>query len=361
MEPDPNAPIRLDHGHPVSPDLTSILDDIPGYGSNTIGGRDGTIYVVTNLNNEGPGSLRVALESEDPLWIVFDEGLNGSIPMERTIYARSFKTVDARGHQITLEGVQASDAEDMSDGWHDTGISLGRPHDRNTVIRDVIFLNLTFDGRWPHPNEGGDGSDGLHLHNQVSNVWVHQCTFHNWIDGGIDARNDSDYEEMPEDITITNSHFYDIDEGLLLEARRLTFAQNVCERIGSRCIKAIDGARAHMVNNVIKAWRSSEIVYARGDSKILVDHNIFRPVNGSSHAGRASNGGRLQSVHNVRYGGHSYRVNDAHGVGDGFKSEAQDAYGHDRKINCEHDPVDWDCWEELYEEIRSRAGAHPDN
>ena len=109
-----------------------------------------------------------------------------------------------------------------------------------------------------------------------------------WIDGIDDSKILT--TKKCRKISLLPTVSYDIDEGLLLEARRLTFAQNVCERIGSRCIK-IDGALAHMVNNVIKARRSSEIVYARNLKSSLT--TISFDVNGSSHAGRASNGGRL--------------------------------------------------------------------
>ena len=220
-------------------------------------------------------------ERDEPLWIVFADGLNGTIRLEQTIYARSFKTVDGRGNQITLLGVRENNANEPGEGWHNTGISLGRPHDQDTVIRDVIFLNLTFNGDWADHDVDGDGSDGLHLHNRVFNVWVHHCTFHNWIDGGIDARNDNDFEPMPHNITITSSHFYNINEGLLMEAQRVTFARNFCDEVNTRCIKTINDGSVHMVNNVIKDWRGSEIVYAKNDAMILVDHNIFDPGNGS--------------------------------------------------------------------------------
>ena len=67
-------------------------------------------------------------------------------------------------------------------GWHNTGISLGREQDLEAVVRDVVFLNLPSMGTGSIPIR--TGSRGIHLRNQVFNVWVHQCTFHNWIDGG---------------------------------------------------------------------------------------------------------------------------------------------------------------------------------
>ena len=55
----------------VRPALTSILNEIPGWAADTFGGRDRSLHTVTVLADEGPGSLRAALESPEPLWIAF--------------------------------------------------------------------------------------------------------------------------------------------------------------------------------------------------------------------------------------------------------------------------------------------------
>lgn len=43
-----------------------------GFGSQTVGGRGGTVYTVTTLAASGPGSLREALEAEGPRIVVFN-------------------------------------------------------------------------------------------------------------------------------------------------------------------------------------------------------------------------------------------------------------------------------------------------
>ncbi len=48
-----------------------------GFGANSIGGRGGTVYVVTNLNDDGPGSLRAAVEAKGPRIVVFE--ISGTI------------------------------------------------------------------------------------------------------------------------------------------------------------------------------------------------------------------------------------------------------------------------------------------
>lgn len=52
-----------------------------GYGTQTRGGLDGRIIKVTNLNADGPGSFKEAIEAEDPRVVVFEVG--GVIDLEK--------------------------------------------------------------------------------------------------------------------------------------------------------------------------------------------------------------------------------------------------------------------------------------
>lgn len=70
-----------------------------GYGKFTSGGRRGRVVKVTNLNNTGTGSLREAIESSGPRYIVFDIGGNVNLTSEINLGSPS----SSSGLQITID------------------------------------------------------------------------------------------------------------------------------------------------------------------------------------------------------------------------------------------------------------------
>ena len=58
-----------------------------GFGANSIGGRGGAVYIVTNLNDDGPGSLREAVEAKGPRIVVFE--ISGTIAQKSVLTVRN--------------------------------------------------------------------------------------------------------------------------------------------------------------------------------------------------------------------------------------------------------------------------------
>ena len=58
-----------------------------GFGANAVGGRDGRVIEMTNLDDAGPGSLRAALEASGPRIVVFR--VSSTITLKNAIQVRT--------------------------------------------------------------------------------------------------------------------------------------------------------------------------------------------------------------------------------------------------------------------------------
>jgi pectate lyase len=210
----------------------TLLAERVGFGRNVTGGDPTKIYRVTTLAGSGPGSLRVALESADPWWIVFD--VNGKITHPTRVAVKSNKTIDGRGRDIDIEGLlQMTDVS-------------------NIIISDVKVEN-SLEG---HCTQNGDV---VNTSSKVVNpkgtytmhdVWIHHVEAFNGGDGLIDLRAGTDY-------TVSWTHFHTHKKGLLwhneVDMMRVTAHHNFFDRISLRGPQFIAG-QIHFFNNYQYHW-----------------------------------------------------------------------------------------------------------
>ena len=83
---------------------TVAFQGAEGFGRYAVGGRGGRVIKVTNLGDDGPGSLRAALRTEGPRTILFD--ISGTISLKRKIVVNNGRVTiagqSAPGGGITL-------------------------------------------------------------------------------------------------------------------------------------------------------------------------------------------------------------------------------------------------------------------
>ena len=128
-----------------------------GWGAATPGGRGGQIIRVTNLNSDGPGSFRAAIETAGPRIIVFEVG--GVVDLDR-------HTLVVREPFVTIAGQTAPSP----------GISFIRGG-MDIYAHDVIVQHIRVrPGSAGQPLMSGWEEDAISTQGGAYNVIVDHCT-----------------------------------------------------------------------------------------------------------------------------------------------------------------------------------------
>jgi len=246
-----------------------------GYGSTTKGGRGGMVYFVTNLNNEGPGSLRKACEADKPRIVIFRVG--GNIILERKIIITN--------PYITIAGQTAP-----GDGLCITGAAL------HIATHDVIVRGLRIrigDGPGPPP----ENRDGLAIANnstQPYNVIIDHCSISWAIDENVQLWYPCNNitiqwciisEGLHKSLHSKRPH----SSGLLIGkyAKNISAHHNLLAHNDGRSPLVKQGSESELINNVIYNWgafgatrvSNYENDTATVKSNIIGNYYILGPIN----------------------------------------------------------------------------------
>jgi hypothetical protein len=120
--------------HGSSLDSTKVLafPGAEGFGKYASGGRRGLVYIVTNLNDSGLGSLRWALTAKEPRIIVFE--VSGTIELKSPVMVRN--------HNLTIAGQTAP-----GDGITIANYQIDFVNMKNVIVRYIRFRPGDVSGR----------------------------------------------------------------------------------------------------------------------------------------------------------------------------------------------------------------------
>ncbi len=243
-----------------------------GGGMFTFGGRGGRVYVVTNLDDSGPGSFREACEAVGPRVVVFN--VSGIVRLENRIVIRA--------PYITISGATAP-----GDGVCVAGNTVElETHD--VLIRHMRFRRGALDATERNDSIGGNPVGNIMI-DHVSASWgldENMSMYRHMFDHDGDPKT-PEHKLPTVNITIQNSIFseglntYHHAFGSTIGGANSTFHHNLwaCNTGRNPSVGMIHDFT--FVNNVIFNWRHRTIDGGDHRSFYTILNNYFKPGPGT--------------------------------------------------------------------------------
>jgi hypothetical protein len=243
---------------PAAAPVEAALPAFPGalgWASQTPGGRGGRIIRVTNLNSEGPGSLREAIEADGPRIVVFEVG--GVIDLDR-------KTLRITNPFITIAGQTApSPGITLIRGGMDIG-----GHD--VIVQHIRIRPGSAGGEWM------SGWDEDSISTQAAyNVIVDHCSLEWGTDENLSASGPRFTGSTPEEWRRGTSHNITFSNNIIAESLAYSTHSKGEHSKGSLIHDNVSGLL--IVNNLYAHNYERSPLFKGGVHGVIVNNLIYNP------------------------------------------------------------------------------------
>lgn len=236
--------------------------DTEGWAQGTRGGQGGHLLKVSNLQPDGPGSLRAALEAEGPRTVVFEVG--GVIDM-------GGRNVVIRQPFLTVAGQTAPSP----------GITVIKGA-TEIATHDVIVQHMMFrPGEFGRPKKKGGDQDGISTIAGAYNVIVDHCSF-SWA--------------TDENLSVSGPRFQgaDVDAWRNSTSHNVTYSHNlIYEGLSNSVHEKGEHSKGSLIHdnttgvlllaNVYASNRQRSALFKGGSWGAMVNNLIFNPGNRAVH------------------------------------------------------------------------------